>query len=472
MTEPVQKLGRYQVQSLLATGGMAEIYRARGPAGEEAVVKVITRERAEDQKFIQMFLDEARLVAGLNHPNIARLLEVGKEGQVYFLAMEFVHGETVRAVLEVSARARQPIPPGIALAIVARVAHALHHAHDRKGLSGTQLEIVHRDVTPANVMLGYDGVVKLLDFGIARAKGRAQETQSGTVKGKFAYMAPEQCKGKPVDRRADVFSLGIVLYELTTLRRAFRGESDYETLQKIVTLDIAPPSKVVPGYPPALEAIVQRAMALDPDARFQTAIEMATALEAVAVGLGGLASPAALAAFMAERFIAGAAGPASDDAGDPGDDPSMVIEAGTVGDTPSKMAGAAKVRTTPTPPPSAALTPAPDGLGEDDPGATYRMAPSPARAAPSDEPTFAVTGWEGGEKPSDSDAAAKKTVLGVGPGRLRQLTEQVTPLPPPVAHVALPEPPPPYRGPWWALPVAVVSIVVVAAGIAALILMT
>jgi len=288
-----QRLGRFEISSHLATGGMAEIYLAR-TAGERdpVVVKVITRDHATDDKFIQMFLDEARLVATLNHPNIARLLEVGKDGQVYFLAMEFVRGETVRAVLEKCARARAPIPHGVVLGIAARVAQALHHAHERKGLGGNALEIVHRDVTPSNVMVGHDGVVKLLDFGVARAKGRSQETVSGTVKGKFAYMAPEQCLGKRVDRRADVFSLGILIYEMSTLRRAFRAESDYDTLTKIVQGDIAAPSTLVPDFPPALAKLIQKAMSIDLDERYQSAAEIGAAIEALGAELGGLAGPA------------------------------------------------------------------------------------------------------------------------------------------------------------------------------------
>lgn len=298
-----QRLGRFEISSHLATGGMAEIYLARAPGlRDPVVVKVITRDRATDDKFIQMFLDEARVIATLNHPNIARLLEIGKDGQVYFLAMEFVRGETVRAVLEKCARSRQPIPHGVVLGIAQRVAQALHHAHDRKGIGGNQLEIVHRDVTPSNVMVGSDGVVKLLDFGVARAKGRSQETVSGTVKGKFAYMAPEQCLGKKVDRRADVFSLGILMYEMATLRRAFRAESDYDTLTKIVQGDIAAPSTLVKNFPPAFEELIQKAMAIDLEQRFQSAAEIGAAIEEVAWGLGGLAGPAELAAFMRERF--------------------------------------------------------------------------------------------------------------------------------------------------------------------------
>ena len=310
-----ERLGRYAISSHLASGGMAEIFVAQAADQREpVVVKVITRERAAEAEFIQMFLDEARLVATLNHPNIARLIEVGKDGQVYFLAMELVRGETVRAILEKSARARNPVPHGVVLGIVAKVAQALHHAHERKGSNGAPLDIVHRDVTPSNVMVSHDGVVKLLDFGVARAKGRAQETVSGTVKGKFAYMAPEQCQGKRVDRRADVFSLGILLYELSTLRRAFRAESDYETLQKIMAGNIATPSSLVPGFPPALEALIQRAMALDPADRFQTAAEFGEAAERLAAELGGLAGPRELRAFMAERFPEGAAaaGPAAE----------------------------------------------------------------------------------------------------------------------------------------------------------------
>ena len=178
------------------------------------------------------------------------------------------------------------------------MAAGLHHAHERKAATGDRLEIVHRDVTPSNIMLSWKGEVKLLDFGIAQANNRAAETQSGTIKGKFAYMSPEQCRGKGIDRRTDVFALGIVLYELTTQRRCFRTDSDFETMDRIVKGRIVTPTSFDPRYPPELEAILLKAMALDPDQRYLTAEAFRQALAAYAPRLGPVATAADVAACL------------------------------------------------------------------------------------------------------------------------------------------------------------------------------
>jgi serine/threonine protein kinase len=186
--------------------------------------------------------------------------------------------------------------------IISGAAAGLHHAHERRGKNGAPLNIVHRDVSPANIMVGYDGSVKVLDFGIAKAEERTTKTVGGMIKGKYGYMAPEQCKGKPVDRRSDIFALGIVLYELSTLRRAFKGNDDFETMTRIVAGDVVLPSIAVPGYPRELEAIVLTAMATDPDARFQTGQELIEALDAFAVRAKLTGSNTALGRFMTQLF--------------------------------------------------------------------------------------------------------------------------------------------------------------------------
>ncbi|HVV85041.1 MAG TPA: serine/threonine-protein kinase, partial [Kofleriaceae bacterium] len=291
----------------VASGGMAEIYLAtyddRGTP-REAVVKVILRERARDRKFVQMFLDEARVSSTFNHPNIAQLYEVGRDGDTYFYAMEYVAGDNVRALIERSLRARVPMPLAVTLAIGTRVAAALHYAHDKASATGQALNAVHRDVTPSNIMLGFDGAVKLLDFGIARADTRAAMTQSGTVKGKFAYMSPEQCKGLQVDRRTDVFALGIVLYELSVQRRAFRAETDFDTMERIIRGDLIPPHRIHPDYPRELEAILAKALATDPAERYQTAGELAQALAAFQQAQGLPADEAPVEAIMRQLFAA------------------------------------------------------------------------------------------------------------------------------------------------------------------------
>jgi serine/threonine-protein kinase len=300
------RVGRYEVISHLATGGMAQIFLARqtglGAFERHVVLKTILRERASDQRFITMFLDEAKLAATLNHQNIAQVYEVDQADGAYFMAMEYVHGENARAILETTLRRGWTIPLELAVMIVSGAAAGLHHAHERKGKNGQPLNIVHRDVSPANIMVGYDGSVKVLDFGIAKAEERATKTVGGTIKGKYGYMSPEQCKGKAIDRRSDIFALGICLYEMTTLRRAFKGNDDFETMKRIVAGDVILPSVAVPGYPRELEAIVLTAMANDPNARFQTAAEMIEALDAFAQRAKLVGSNTAMGRFMTQLF--------------------------------------------------------------------------------------------------------------------------------------------------------------------------
>jgi len=300
------RIGRYEVVGHLATGGMAQIYLARqsglGSFERHVVLKTILAERATDQRFITMFLDEAKLAATLNHHNIAQVYEVDQADGAYFMAMEYVHGENARAILETTLRRGWTIPLELAVMIVSGAAAGLHHAHERKGKNGAPLNIVHRDVSPANIMVGFDGSVKVLDFGIAKAEERATKTVGGTIKGKYGYMSPEQCKGKPIDRRSDIFALGIVLYELTTLRRAFKGNDDFETMKRIVAGDVVRPTVAVPGYPPELEAIVLTAMATDPSARFQTAQELVEALDTFTVRAKQSGSNTAMGRFMTQLF--------------------------------------------------------------------------------------------------------------------------------------------------------------------------
>jgi serine/threonine-protein kinase len=285
---------------------MARIYIGRstgiGSFERHVVLKLITPERANDQTAVQMFLDEARLAASLNHQNVAQVFEVGEDGGIHYLAMEYVHGQDSRAVLAKAGSQGTRIPLELALTIVAGAAAGLDHAHERRGADGQPLGIVHRDVSPSNIMIGYDGAVKLLDFGIAKATARSVETQSGIIKGKFAYMAPEQCRGRDVDRRSDVFSLGIILYEISTQHRCFRADSDFDTMHRIVTGDVVRPSRLIPGYPPALEAIVMKALAVDPAQRYQSAGLLLEAIESFAISSRMAMSTMALGRFMRDMF--------------------------------------------------------------------------------------------------------------------------------------------------------------------------
>ena len=296
----------YQILARLATGGMAEIFLARGVSGtgveRYCVLKRILRDRATDVHFVRMFLDEARLAAQLQHPNVAQVYDIGKLGDSYFFTMEYVHGETVRAVLHRARSLRREVPHGSILTVIAGAAAGLHHAHGRLGHDGRPLGIVHRDVSPSNLMVSYEGGVKVVDFGVAKAENRAQETRSGTVKGKIAYLSPEQCRGAPVDRRSDLFSLGIVFWEMLTTERLYKRASDFDNMTAIVTEDPIPPSTRRKSIPPELDRISMRLLAKDPDARFQTADELVDALEQVASQTGAMLSSGALGRFLREAF--------------------------------------------------------------------------------------------------------------------------------------------------------------------------
>jgi len=296
----------YEILAKLATGGMAEIFLARGASAtgfeRYVVLKRILRSRAHDQSFVRMFLDEARLAAQLQHPNIAQVYDIGKLGDSYFFTMEYVHGETVRALLQRSHALRAPIPIGSVLVVIAGAAAGLHHAHERNGLDGKPLGIVHRDVSPSNLIVSYEGGVKLVDFGVAKAAHRSQETRSGTVKGKISYLSPEQCRGAPIDRRSDLFSLGIVLWEMLTTERLYKRDSDFNAMAAIVSDPPQAPSTRRPDIPPELDALALRLLAKDPDVRFQTADEVHEAIETIAVRMGTALSSAALARYLRELF--------------------------------------------------------------------------------------------------------------------------------------------------------------------------
>ncbi|HEU4728831.1 MAG TPA: serine/threonine-protein kinase, partial [Kofleriaceae bacterium] len=220
------RLGRYVMLKHLASGGMADVVlgRSDGIEGFErhVVLKRIRPEYAKDQRFIRMFLDEARVAATLHHQHIVQVYDMGEASGELFIAMEYIHGEDVRMILSTASKTRAHVPLSHTIAIISAVAAGLHYAHERLGSDKRPLGIVHRDVSPSNILVGYDGSVKIVDFGIAKAS-TGQETRSGNLKGKLAYMSPEQCKGAEIDRRSDVYALGVVLYELATTSRMFRG---------------------------------------------------------------------------------------------------------------------------------------------------------------------------------------------------------------------------------------------------------
>ena len=303
---PGTGLGKHQLLHRLAVGGMAEIYLARATGIEQfeklLVLKRMLPQYAGDHRFIRMFLDEARLAATLSHANIAHVYDIGGGDGHYYFTMEYIHGEDLAAVLRASRAADRTVPIAQALAIASGVAAGLHAAHERRGDSGALLGVVHRDVSPSNILVGYDGCVKIVDFGIAKLAAQDRRTRTGGFLGKARYCSPEHAQGQPLDRRSDVFSLGIVLFELTSGRRPFDGETDFAVMQAIVSGELPRPSAVMPGYPPGLEQIVLRAMQRDREARFATAQDLQLAIEDFARQRQIALSGVALAGYMGELF--------------------------------------------------------------------------------------------------------------------------------------------------------------------------
>jgi tRNA A-37 threonylcarbamoyl transferase component Bud32 len=303
---PGRELGKYRVVRRLATGGMAEIYlaEARGIEGfaKHVVLKCILPQYAASETFVRLFINEARVTASLDHPNIAAVYDIGEHQGTYFFAMEYLHGEDLGRILRQLHANSARLPLEHALTIGAGVAAGLHAAHEKRGVDGRPLGLVHRDVSPSNVVVTYDGGVKLVDFGVAKLTAQSEATHTGTLKGKVAYMSPEQCNDQPLDRRSDVFSLAVLIYELTTLTRLFRAESEAATLRLVLTGDIPPPSSRVSDYPPELEAVLLRALSRDRNARHATARELQIALEQVARSRGLVISPAGLGDWINDLF--------------------------------------------------------------------------------------------------------------------------------------------------------------------------
>ncbi|MBI5497333.1 MAG: serine/threonine protein kinase [Deltaproteobacteria bacterium] len=279
------RYGSYETINRLAVGGMGEIFLARqvGLHGFErlAIIKTLLTDTDEDEDRVNMFLTEARVAALLNHPNIVQIWEVGQEQGTYYIAMEYVDGETLARILAAAIkRERHMLWPFVP--IVAAAARALHHAHTQVDTRGVPINLVHRDISPQNVMVRRDGVTKVVDFGIAKVEGSQHRTATGVVKGKLAYMAPEQLKGQFVDGRTDIYSLGVVLWEATCGRRLFKGATDMEIIAQRVSPTPPPhPRTILPDYPAALEAVVMQCLREDPLERFQTGNEMADALDEV-----------------------------------------------------------------------------------------------------------------------------------------------------------------------------------------------
>jgi serine/threonine protein kinase len=290
----------------LAVGGTAEISLARydGIGGFEKLLalKRLLPSLCEDRAQVAQFLNEARISACLAHPNIAQTYEVGEVQGRYFIAMEYVHGVDLEKVLRHLVADGRRMPLEIALRIVSEICGGLHYAHGRSDAAGRPLQIVHRDVSPANMLISYDGGVKLIDFGVAKVLENSEMVRSGSFRGKFAYMSPEQCAGEPLDARSDIFSIGIVLYEASLGRRPFPGENQFKILREITEGAPIPPRTVDPEYPPELEDIVLRALTRRREERYPSALEMQADLGQFAAWRGYLASSVAVAEFLSNLF--------------------------------------------------------------------------------------------------------------------------------------------------------------------------
>ncbi len=297
-TKPAHVVGRYAVYGRLAAGGMATVHLGRlvdpQVPPRTVAIKRLHPQFCKDPEFVAMFIDEARLAARIKHPNVVETLDILTMGQELLLVMEYIRGECFSKLLRAGRRKNLHPAIGVVGAIASGMLHGLHAAHEAKDDAGNLLNVVHRDISPQNVMIGVDGVAKVLDFGVAKASARIQITRDGQMKGKLSYMSPEQLQGLPVDRRADVFACGVVLWEALTRQRLFVGEDATEVLKKILKEEVAKPSSIVPGLSPEVDALVLRALHKDPQQRYQTAQELALDVERYIA----LAAPAEVGGWM------------------------------------------------------------------------------------------------------------------------------------------------------------------------------
>jgi serine/threonine-protein kinase len=299
------KLDRYELLCPIAEGGMASVWVARqqGKHGFEKLVavKTILPKFAADLRFQEMFLDEARIASRIEHLNVAQIFDLGEEHEILYLVMEYVDGDALSKLNRVCEKKGVKIPPGVVLRVLSDACSGLHDAHELKDLSGKPLEIVHRDVSPHNILVSTKGIAKLIDFGIAKARSRASaDTNSGVLKGKVRYMAPEQATGGAVDRRADLWAVGATLYHLIAGKPPYEGDNQLATLHLLGSGN--PPAPLPPSVHPAIAAIVEKALTYDPEGRYATALEMSEALEAAMSAADAITSTADVAEFWAEHM--------------------------------------------------------------------------------------------------------------------------------------------------------------------------
>jgi serine/threonine-protein kinase len=284
-----ERLGHYVIRAKIGEGGMAVVYlghQAREAGERIAAVKVIKDEYSLNTDFVAMFMDEAKIVSRLDHPNIVKVYELGHEGNRLFIAMELLFGQSLWSIWNACRTRGMRLRYDLVAWIGARVCEGLHHAHDLRGEDGRPTDLVHRDMNASNIFVTYDGAVKIIDFGLAKAIGRVSKTAAGVVKGKLAYMSPEQTVGRPLDRRSDVFALGVTLWEVTADRRLFKGADDLETLKRVYAGVVPDPTALVEAYPPALWRILRRALAREVNERYPTALALGRELDSFALSEG------------------------------------------------------------------------------------------------------------------------------------------------------------------------------------------
>jgi serine/threonine protein kinase len=298
--------GKYILLERINVGGMAEVFLAKAYGGEGferlLAIKKILPTMVEDDEFITMFLDEAKISVQLNHPNVVQIHELGMQEEQYYIAMDYVAGRDLRTLLERYRRRKETMPLQQAAYLAKCMAEGLDYAHKKKDARGMDLNIVHRDVSPQNILVSYEGEVKIIDFGIAKAANRAQKTQAGILKGKFGYMSPEQVRGLPIDRRSDIFALGVVMYEMMTGEKLFQGESDFSTLEKVRNAEVPSPRKFNTGMPPGLEKVLYKVLAREVEDRYQWGSELAEDLTPFLGTPGAQYGQERLSMFMRDAF--------------------------------------------------------------------------------------------------------------------------------------------------------------------------
>ena len=297
--------GKYQLLRKIASGGMGQVFLAleRGAGFERLVVlKLILPHLAEDEDFLAMFLEEVRLVLPLRHPNLITTLDQSVIDGRYYLAMEYVQGDDLRRLDKAAREKDRPLSVGLVLRIIAEAAAGLDYAHQSRDSQGRPMKLVHRDVSPQNILVGFDGGVKVIDFGVAKAAGSASHTDTGVLKGKYPYMSPEQANGQPVDARSDLFALGVVLWELLTGRRLFKGESDLMTLRLVRECQVPPPSQLSAQLAPDLDPLVLKALAPTPDGRYPDCGAFRLAIEDYLLQHQLPASNAHLSTYLRELY--------------------------------------------------------------------------------------------------------------------------------------------------------------------------